>query len=91
MADDAFIPLKEYRVRKRSDGRIFRMFGFLSFNRYGDQGKEKFSFHVLTPKGIEIISGKDAELLPLVWWQKDAIVAGVIGGVIGATLRELLH
>ena len=90
MANDVFIPLKEYRVKKKSDGEIYRMFGLLSFNQYGEQGPERFSFHVLTRNGVEIIPGSDAELLPLRWWQKDSIVAGIIGGVIGVALRELI-
>lgn len=96
MPDD-FIPLKEYVVKDKSDGKTYRMFGVLSFNRYGDQAQEKFSFHVLTKTGFRIISGRNAELLPLRWWQKDTIVASIIGGtmgitgvVIGVILRELI-
>ena len=65
------------------------MFGFLSFNRYGDQGSEKFTFHVITPEGIiKAVPGGDAELLPLKWWQTDTFRAGVFGGFLGALLRE---
>lgn len=60
-----------------------RLLAIFSFNRYGDQGKEKYTFHVSGKEGIEIIPGSRARLLGLKWYQKDTYRAGLWGGFIG--------
>ncbi len=60
-----------------------RLVAVFSFNSYGDQSKDKYSFHVRGRDGIEIIPGSRARLSGLRWYQKDTYRAGLLGGLLG--------
>ena len=83
--DTHFMLCDQYLVEDkemRQNG-LKRLMAIFSFNRYGDQGKDKYSFHVRGKEGIEIIPGSRARLCALKWYQKDTYRAGLLGGLLG--------
>ena len=80
-----YILCDKYLIKDRgSKEKPKRLMGIFSFNQYGDQGKDKYSYHVHSRKnGVEVIPGQRAELLDLKWYHKDTYWAGIMGGVIG--------
>ena len=84
MGDRQFMLCDKYFVEETDKkGKAKRLVAVYSWNEYGSQGKDKYSFHVEGQNGIEVISGAKAKLMPLSWYQKDTYKAGVLGGIIG--------
>ena len=79
-----------YLVKKKGD-KAKRLFGIFSFNQYGSQGKDKYTFHVLGKAGIETVAGTDAVLMPLKWYQKDVYRSAILGGIAGFLFSLLVR
>jgi hypothetical protein len=85
-----FILCDAYLVKKGNERRK-RLFGIMSFNQYGSQGKDKYTFHVLGTNGIETISGADGILMPLKGYQKNVYRSAFLGGTLGFILSLLVR
>lgn len=87
-----FLLCDKYFVENTKDqSKPKRLIAIYSFNEYGDQGKDKYTFHVQGKNGIELIPGNQANLIPLKWYQKDTYKAGILGGIIGFLLSLALQ
>ena len=80
-----FMLCNEYMVQDKNfkDSKPKRLLAIFSMNMPGDQGKDKYSFHVRGKEGVEIIPGSRAILSSLKWYQKDTYRAGLLGGFLG--------
>lgn len=84
MSERNFILCDKYFVEEvNQTGKPKRLVAIYSWNQYGDQGRDKYTFHVEGKNGIETISGVNGKLIPLKWYQQDTYHAGILGGIIG--------
>lgn len=84
MNESHFILCDKYLVEEvNKAGKQRRLIAIYSWNQYGDQGRDKYTFHVEGKDGIETISGATGKLIPLKWYQQDTYMAGILGGIIG--------
>lgn len=84
MSERQFILCDKYLVEKDGkNGKPKKLAAIYTWNEYGDQGRDKYTFHVEGKDGIETISGTNGNLVPLKWHQQDTYKAGILGGIIG--------